>query len=258
MDGRELRGGVLSFTDMTATRAAEASLREAVQARDEVLAVVSHDLRNPVGTIVSGASLLLTLDPGPEKQKEHLQAIKRSAQRINRLIQDLLDVARMEVGALSIHPGPFQVDPLLEELVEANREQAIGRGLVLVADAAQGGVKGWGDRHRVIQALTNLVENALRETPAGGQITLGASAEPHGGGLRFSVSDTGPGIPLEDRERLFDRFWQVSRRGGGAGLGLSIVKGIAEAHGGTVGVETAHGEGSCFWFTLPPGSEEEG
>jgi len=257
MDGKELRGGVLSFTDMTATRAAQASLREAVQARDEVLAVVSHDLRNPVGTIVSGASLLLTLDPSPDKRREHLQAIKRSAQRINRLIQDLLDVARMEVGALSIHPGPFQVAPLLQELAEGNRRQAQGRGLELAVEVGEGSPEAWGDRYRVIQALTNLVENALRETPAGGRITVGASTEGPGGGVRFYVSDTGPGISAEDRGRLFDRFWQVSQRKEGTGLGLSIVKGIAEAHGGKVGVETAVGEGSRFWFTLPPGPREE-
>ena len=105
-DGPVLKGAVLTFTDMTETRAAEESLRQAVQTRDEVLAVVSHDLRNPVGTIFSAASLLLELEIAPEKRREHLESVKRSAERMNRLIQDLLDVARMEAGRISGRSPP--------------------------------------------------------------------------------------------------------------------------------------------------------
>jgi signal transduction histidine kinase len=117
--------------------------------------------------------------------------------------------------------------------------------------------KAWGDSHRVVQALTNLVENALRETPPGGRITVGLEGGGTEKGLRFFVADTGSGIKLEDQKRLFDRFWQVSRKDtGGAGLGLSIVKGIVEAHHGKVWVESNEGEGSTFWFYLPPGPED--
>jgi len=258
MDGGDLRGAVLSFVDMTDTRAAEASLRQALQTREEVLAVVSHDLRNPVGTIVAAASLLLTLDPSPEKRREHLLAIKRSADRINRLIQDLLDVARLEVGALSVHPGRFRVELLLQELVEAHAARAEDRSLVLGLEVPRPAPEAWGDRHRVIQALANLVENALRVTPAGGRITVRAEARSDDGGYRYSVSDTGPGIHPQDQERLFDRFWQVSRKDKlGAGLGLSIVKGIVDAHRGEVGVESEEGKGTTFWFSLP-GEPEDG
>ncbi len=257
-DGLALVGAVLSFTDMTKTRAAEASLRQAVRARDEVLAVVSHDLRNPVGTIFSAASLLLTLDPSPEKRREHLLAVKRSAERINRLIQDLLDVARLEAGVLPVDPGPFQVRDILNDVVEGHRGRAEEKGVNLTVRVPEGIPAAWGDPHRVVQVLTNLVENALRETPAGGEISLGVEDGPAGGGLRFMVRDTGPGIRPEDQIRLFDRFWQVSRKDkGGAGLGLSIVKGIVEAHGGTVWVDSEMGKGTAFWFTLPddsPGS----
>ena len=251
-DGLEPTGAVLSFTDMTETRAAEASLRQAVRARDEVLAVVSHDLRNPLSTILTAASLLLTLNPSPEKRREHLLAVKRSAERINRLIQDLLDVARLEAGALPVDAGPFQAQAILEEVVEGHRVRSEEKGVSLRVQASEGLPPAWGDSHRVVQVLTNLLENALRETPSGGAITLGVEADSAGGGHRFFVRDTGPGIRQEDQTRLFDRFWQVSRKDkGGAGLGLSIVKGIVEAHHGRVWVESELGEGSSFWFTLP-------
>jgi PAS domain S-box-containing protein len=253
MDGPELRGAVLSFTDMTETRAAEASLRQALQARDEVLAVVSHDLRNPVSTIFSAASLLLTLNPSPEKRREHLLAVKRSAERVNRLIQDLLDIARLEAGVLTVHPAPFHPDRVVKEVLDGHRGQAEQRGISLTSRVPPGIPRGWGDPHRLIQALTNLVENALRETPEGGEVTVGVDENPTGEGLRFFVRDTGPGITPGDQARLFDRFWQVSRKDkGGAGLGLSIVKGIVDAHEGEVWVESKTGEGSTFWFSLPP------
>ena len=257
MDGPKRRGAVLSFTDMTETRAAEESLRRAIQARDEVLAVVSHDLRNPVGTIFSAASLLLTLNPSPEKRREHLFAVKRSAERINRLIQDLLDVARLEAGALPVHAGPFHAERLLHDVMDGNRARADEKGISLQARVEAKVPVAWGDRHRVVRILTNLVENALRETSPEGEVTVGVSEDPAGDGLRFFVSDTGPGIRPEDQERLFDRFWQVSRKDkGGAGLGLSIVKGIVEAHEGRVWVESEEGEGSTFWFFLPRGPQE--
>ena len=252
MDGLEPRGAVLSFTDMTETRAAEASLRQAVQARDEVLAVVSHDLRNPVGTIFSAASLLLALDPPPEKRREHLATVKRSAERMNRLIQDLLDIGRLEAGVLTVHPGPFPVGPLLAEVIEGHRGRAEERQITLTSRILSDVMRVWGDRYRVIQVLTNLLDNALRETPREGEITVGIQDDPSGGGVRFFVTDSGPGIRPEDQVRLFDRFWQVSRKDkGGAGLGLSIVKGIVDAHGGKVGVESREGNGTTFWFFLP-------
>jgi len=252
MDGFEPRGAVLSFTDMTETRAAEASLRAAVQARDEVLAVVSHDLRNPVGTIFSAASLLLTLDPSPEKRREHLIAVKHSAERMNRLIQDLLDIGRLEAGVLTVHSGPFRAEPLLNEVLDGHRARAEDRRVSLVTRIPPEIPMAWGDRYRVIQILTNLLDNALRETPREGEIVVGVEDDVGGKGLRFFVSDTGPGIQPEDQARLFDRFWQVSRKDkGGAGLGLSIVKGIVEAHQGKVWVESGEGSGTTFWFFLP-------
>lgn len=256
-DGNEVKGGVLTFTDMTSTRAAEDSLRRAVQARDEVLAVVSHDLRNPVGTIFTTASLLLDMDIPPERTREHLVGVKRSAQRMNRLIQDLLDVTRLEAGAMALHSARFPLAELLDDVVSAHRRQAEDRGVELRVLPAPEGGEGWGDRDRVYQALANLVENGLKFTPEGGVVEVGVRYDgPHTDTV-LRVSDSGPGIPAHDLDRMFDRFWQASRKDSrGAGLGLSIVRGIAEAHRGRVWVESEEGKGASFFFRLPAAPPE--
>jgi PAS domain S-box-containing protein len=256
-DGSELKGAVLSFTDMTETREAEESLRQAVQAREEVLAVVSHDLRNPVGTIYSAASLLLDLELTPEKRRDHLQTVKRSAERMNRLIRDLLDVARLEAGGFRVIPSHFNVRELVLEVLVSHWLQAGDAGVRLRSHVPDSVGEAWGDRDRILQALGNLVENALRLTPRDGEVEVSAKLATLGGGIHISVSDTGPGISPESQERLFDRFWQVSRKDKlGAGLGLSIAKGIVEAHGGRVWVESQEGEGSTFWLSIPPEPRE--
>jgi PAS domain S-box-containing protein len=258
-DGTEIRGAVLTFADMTETRAAEETLRQAVRTRDEVMAVVSHDLRNPVGTIFSTASMLLEINLPEESQREHLRAVKRSAERVNRLIRDLLDVARMEAGFFSVDREWVGAGEILDEVVGAHRRRAEEGRVELSVRLRHPGLRVWVDRDRVIQALTNLLQNALKFTPGDGTITLGASeaeGDPQPGSV-FWVSDTGPGIDPSDQTRLFDRFWQVSRRDKrGAGLGLSIVKGIVEAHGGRVGVVSEVGKGSTFYLLLPDPSDE--
>jgi PAS domain S-box-containing protein len=251
-DGEEIRGAVLTFTDMRKTREAEAKLRLALQARDEVLGLVSHDLRNPVGTIFSSASLLLELDLAPAKQKDHLASIKRSAERMNLLIQDLLDVARMEAGALRVVPANFFLTGLLEEITAFHRGKSEVKGVKLDCRVSDPMAQGWGDRDRVFQVLSNLVDNALKFTPSGGTIEVGSRFESHDEGVLFWVTDSGPGIAPEDQDHLFNRFWQARRRDRrGAGLGLSIVKGLVEAHGGRIWVESELGKGSTFLFLLP-------
>lgn len=256
----EGKGAVLTFTDMRAARAAEENLRAAVRARDEVLGIVSHDLRNPVGVIFSSASLLLEFELPPEKRREHIASIKRSAGRMNHLIQDLLDVARMEAGALRVTPNHFHLRELLDEARAYLGEAAEKKGVALEVRMPDPEAQVWGDRERVLQVLSNLLDNAVKFTAEGGRVELGGRGETPGGGTLLWVSDTGPGITAQDQERLFDRFWQVGRRDKrGAGLGLSIVKGLVEAHGGQVWVESEMGEGSTFLFFLPgkgEGAEE--
>ena len=250
MDAREVRGVVLTFTDMTEIRAAEEALRDAVRARDEVLAVVSHDLRNPIGTIAAAAELLAEVGMPPERQAEHLEIIRRAAHRINRLIQDLLDVATIEAGRLSVRTKRVDLVELVEEVGSQMRLGADLEGVDLSVHVPAELPAVEADRDRILQVMSNLIGNGLKFTPSGGKVTVVAERAP--GGVSVTVSDTGPGIEPEMEQHLFDRFWRG--RGAnlrGAGLGLAIVKGILEAHGTRVDVETEVGRGSAFSFTLP-------
>ncbi|MFL5563591.1 MAG: ATP-binding protein, partial [Gemmatimonadaceae bacterium] len=230
--------------------------QQATKARDDVLAVVAHDLRNPLNTVSMAVSLMLESTP-PERVQERRQVeiVRRAADRMNRMIQDLLDVKRMESGRLTIELKPEEPGSLVNDTVDMLRPLAAGTGIMLdtaldddlpcvVADAA-----------RIQQVLSNLVGNAVKFTPRNGRITV--SAERIDGEVRFGVIDTGPGIPAEQVPHIFGRFWQArasDRRG--IGLGLAIAKGIVEAHNGRIWVESHVGLGSTFYFTLPSASPE--
>jgi PAS domain S-box-containing protein len=252
VDGVEIRGAVLTFADMTEIRETEEALRRAVRARDEVVSIVSHDLKNPLGVVAGAAELLLDLPLAEEERNKQARIIRRSAERMGRLVGDLLDVARMEAGALVVRQTAEKVGPVVEEVYRSFRPQAARRGQELVLDLAPDLPAARMDPDRVHQALSNLVVNALKFTPKGGRIELSAHAVDGGAGVALSVDDTGPGIRAEEAEHLFDRFWQASRDDRtGAGLGLAIVRGIAEAHGGRVEVSSEPGEGACFILWLP-------
>ena len=225
--------------------------RQAVRARDEVLAVVSHDLRNPVGTAQMGASLLLDMAPPDDPSRRTLEIIQRSMRQANRLIGDLLDVTRIEAGRLTVEVVTDDPGEVLDEVCQLMSPAATAAGIALERTVEPGVPPICGDRARLVQALGNLVGNALKFTPRGGTVRLGAEIDPDGG-VRLSVADTGAGIPAEAMPRLWDRFWQANRADRrGAGLGLAIFKGIAEAHGGAVGADSRPGEGSCFWMRIP-------
>ena len=228
--------------------------QRAIQARDDVLGVVAHDLRNPLGSILMQATLFRRAEAGPERRARRPgDVIERAAKRMNRLIQDLLDVTSMDAGHLSIDCAAVPVGQLLRDLIESQQPAAVSRSLTLrmdVATQAQDSLEAWGDRERLFQVLENLVGNAHKFTHEGGLITVAARSE--GALVLFSVTDTGAGIAADDLPHLFDRFWQVrktARRG--AGLGLAIVKGLVESHGGRVWVESAPGVGTTFQFTIP-------
>jgi PAS domain S-box-containing protein len=250
VDGRVVRGAVLTVSDMTEVREAERALRAAVHAREQTMAVVSHDLRNPLGSVSAAAELLLDVPLPEDRQRQQLQIIQRAAERMNRLIQDLLDVARIEAGGLLVRPRSLDIVPLLREGAELMQPRIRERGLEV--DVLEPGelpaVRA--DYDRTLQVLTNLLVNAVRHTPRGGRIELGAGLE--NGQVTVRVSDTGTGIPDEALPHLFDRFWRPEDSDReGVGLGLAIVKGIVEAHGGRVWVESEVGKGSTFYFTLP-------
>jgi signal transduction histidine kinase len=173
---------------------------------------------------------------------------------LTRLVSDLLDMSQIQAGAFSLDPQPLELMTLVAEVLEGIAPLATSKRLALhtALPAEQPAVLA--DHRRVGQVLLNLLSNAVKFTPEGGRVDL-RMAIVEGGALRCEVTDTGPGIPPEAMSRLFQRFSQLdmksTRRAGGAGLGLSIAKGIVEAHGGQIGVESEPGVGSTFWFTLP-------
>jgi PAS domain S-box-containing protein len=249
VDGTELRGAVLTFTDMTEIREKEKALRRAIGQREDVVSIVSHDLRNPLGVVLAAADLLLDLPLDEVERRRQAQVIRRSGECMQSLIEDLLDVARIEAGAFVLHVSTEELLPILEEVHTLFEDQARTKRIRLeVADCATE-PKARIDRDRIIQALANLLDNALRLTPEEGRVVL--AVEERDGCVELSVSDDGPGIEPELLERLFDRFAQSSSSGGGAGLGLAIVKGVAVAHGGEVTADSIRSEGATFTIRLP-------
>jgi signal transduction histidine kinase len=225
--------------------------QEATRARDDLLGIVAHDLRSPLVAIGIQAEVLLARTPEGEGKTRHaIDGIKRSAARMNRLIQDLLDVTRIEAGRLSIEPRQHPTAAVIADALETQRAITSAAGFDVRLDLPPELPDVIADRDRLLQVFENLIGNAIKFAPAGGRITIGAAVR--GPQIVFRVADNGPGIPAEGLAHLFDRFWQANhgdRRG--AGLGLPIVKGIVEAHGGRIWVESAPGRGSTFFFTIP-------
>jgi PAS domain S-box-containing protein len=227
--------------------------RQAVRERDDMLAVVSHDLRNPVNAIVmlTGAALGQGDGDAVTMPREQVEAMRAAARQADGLIQDLQDVSRISAGRLRVdrrREAPARLCDEAAELFEATMAEAALRFVRLYAPGLPDVLA---DRMRVGQVLSNLLGNAVKFTPEGGEVRL--SAAPDGTGMvRIGVRDTGPGIAPEDVPRLFERYYQAPRLlRAGSGLGLYIAKGIVEAHGGAIGVESTPGQGSEFWFTLP-------
>jgi PAS domain S-box-containing protein len=226
--------------------------RRAVQAREDLMAVVSHDLRNPLSVILVSATLALRARPPGDANRRNIEAIRRSALRMDRLIGDLLDASTIEAGRLSIETAVQPVDVIVRDAIEALEAPAAQKRIRLEAIGGDN-VGVFCDRSRMLQVFSNLIGNATKFTPEGGSITV--RVEPGGHEVSFYVIDTGPGIPEDQLPRLFDRFWQAKRTARlGTGLGLTIAKGIIEAQGGHIGVESQLGIGSTFFFTLPRAS----
>jgi len=260
VDGRsfsaERQGLAEKYAAVAAGALANARLygiaQRANRARDEVLGVVSHDLRNPISAIAMCARALEENAPRDEAaRKELLLTIRESTEWINRLIQDLLDVAVIESGKLSLQLREQEPAPLALQARHMFEVEAAGHQIQLDARIATNLPLVTADGARIVQTLGNLLRNAIKFTPNGGRIAIGVEAR--GGRVEFSLKDSGPGIPVENQARLFDRYWQSSdgARARGTGLGLSIAKGIVDAHGGEIWVRSAPGQGSIFTFAIP-------
>lgn len=224
-----------------------AAAMRAAKVRDDMLGIVAHDLRNPLAAI---ATLADVLQHTGGAEREVGDEIAHAANRMKRLIRDLIDVTLLEARALTVEPEALPTSWLLSELVESQSPLAAAVSLELRLDAAPDLPEIWADHDRLLQVFENLIGNAIKFTDPGGRVTVGAKAGADE--VLFSVADTGCGIASPDMENVFDRFWQApSARRRGAGLGLPIVKGIVEAHGGRVWAQSWPGQGSTFFFTVP-------
>ena len=226
--------------------------RQASRARDDTLAAISHDLRNGLNTVLTAVGLLLrSLPPDDEKRRDrrHVEAIRRSAERMNRVIGDLLDVASIESGRLFVEPRREPVRSMIAEAVTACRTHAGDKTLHIEQHVAED-LDAICDRERVLQVLGNLIGNAIKFTANGGSVDV--IAERFDDEVLFSVRDTGVGVSAKQLPHVFDRFWQATPKARlGSGLGLTIAKGVVEALGGRIWAESRPGDGTTFFFTLP-------
>jgi signal transduction histidine kinase len=226
------------------------SEQSAIQARDEVLAIVAHDLRNPLASMMFQLALLRR-PPGELERRsiEPLETLEHTARRMSRILQDLLVVTRVEPGRIELDLTLVSPAEIIAEVSRSQRAQVHWRSLELRTDVAADLPDVWADRSRALQVFENLIGNAIKFTDAG-SISVGARAQ--GAEVVFWVADTGVGITAEEIAHVFDRFWQARKPDrNGAGLGLAIVRQIVEAHRGRLWVESELGAGSTFFFTLP-------
>ena len=222
--------------------------RLATQARDDVLGVVAHDLRNPLGVIMVETAMLAgrTSD---DRTKRIAKAIDRSARRMHRIIQDLLDVARFEAGRMSFNYESVSPNQLVADAVDMQRPVASVASLEIRDESAPNLPAIRADRDRLLQVFDNLIGNAIKFSGRGGCIVIGAAQCDDE--VRFWIEDDGIGIAAEDIPHVFGRFWRADGQANrGAGLGLAIVQEIVEGHGGRVWVESELGAGSTFYFAL--------
>lgn len=247
-EGGKLIGAVAVLQDIT-------HLAEVDRMKSDFVSAVSHEFRTPLTSISMAVGLLREQSAGPvnDKQRELLNAAKEDVERLTRLVNNLLDLSRIESGRLELNVAPVDVARLLELSAEPFHMQLQERKIELAYDVKGTPAPVDADANKIGWVISNLIGNALRYTGPGGRITLGAIQK--GERVHVSVEDTGTGIPPEYRERIFEKFFQVKESGavesGGAGLGLAISREIVQAHGGRIWVESEEGKGSKFIFTLP-------
>jgi NtrC-family two-component system sensor histidine kinase KinB len=242
---RQPAGVVLVLSDVTRQRHQD-------EMKSGVISTVSHQLKTPLTSVRMALHLLLEEKVGSlnEKQAELLVAAREEADRLDRILEELLDIGRIESGKVPMDLRPVPPQAMVPDAVEPYRSAARDGGVSLTVDLPDGLPEVWVDPSRIVHVFANLLSNALKYTPPGG--TISVSAKEEGENVRFRVSDTGVGIPEEYLPRIFEQFFRAPGQGPGTGvgLGLAIVKDIVEAHGGSVGVESREGAGSTFHFTL--------
>jgi signal transduction histidine kinase len=237
-------------------------LKELDRMKSDFVSHVSHELRTPLTAIKGAVDLMLREMAGPltEKQIHYLTRVRSNTQHLAGLINDLLDLAKIESGKIEFKSSRVSLSGLVVEAVEALRPVAAEKVIALEAIIRESSIQVWADRHKINQVLTNLIGNAIKFTPVQGTVTVSASRN-GGESAQVSVSDTGPGIPPDEKERIFAKFYQIADANGenskGTGLGLAIAKALVELHGGKIWVESEPGHGSTFSFTLPVSGSQQ-
>ncbi len=222
-------------------------LRSSIDVRDNLLAMVSHDLRGPLAGVAAGAAVLArTASP---EQRRQVDMIARAVTTMKHLTEDLLQASALDAGAFAIETAPLALATLVDEVLETVSGTATARNVEIVTDVPDGLPPVQVDRQRVVQVLNNLLGNAIKFSGECGRVEL--RVRQRDGMIAIEVADSGPGIPEPDRDRMFDRFWRGTARTRGVGLGLYIAKAIVEAHGGTIDVDSEVGRGTTVSFTLP-------
>ena len=230
-------------------------LQEYDRLKSAFVGVVSHELRTPLTSILSLSENLVGEVAGPlnEKQQHYASRIQANADRLRRMLNELLNLSKLDAGKMELRPMALSLQELLVDLVEAFQPLAHRKSIIMDVGAMESMPKVRADRDKLYEVLANLLENAIKFTPAGGSVRISAQVldDRH---IKMNVSDTGCGISEEHLPRIFDKFYRVQQESGhatGSGLGLAIAKGLVELHGGTLAVESAPGKGTQFYFTLP-------
>jgi PAS domain S-box-containing protein len=227
-------------------------LRRFNELKDDLVATVAHEFRTPLTSLRMAIHLCLEQLVGPltEKQSDLLHAAREDCERLQAMVDDILDLSRIKAGEVEMHRRPTSVAALVHSAMEAHRAAAELQKVRLCASIADGDDQVMADPERLGLVFSNLISNAIRHTPSGG--TIDVRVQPNNGLIRFEVADTGEGIPQEHQRHIFERYYRVpGSNSKGAGLGLSIAKEMVEAHGGDIGVNSEPGRGSMFWFTVP-------
>ena len=253
--GRALEKQRLSMENnllMRELKAANEKLKELDLLKSEFVAMVSHELKNPLCVIKGVMELLIdgTIGAISPKQKELVGNGKRSAERLLRLVTNLLDIAKIEAGKMELLRESISPEDLIREVLTSYKSMLAEKELSVKEEIQRSEKRIWADPDKVTEVIINLLNNAIKYTPKGGNITV--KLDWVGGEVRFEIADTGPGIPEKAKEKIFDKFERITAETQeGTGLGLPIAKNIVELHKGKIWVESEHGQGSRFIFTIP-------